>query len=108
MNPTDIALVESVLRILAEMGSWPVGAVLLVVVVGPWLMAFFLAREQERRFEAVQAMYENNVKLVEGYEKLCQRQDNREGALRDLVQMNAQAVTRLTDAIQAGREFWAS
>ena len=103
MNPTDIALVESVLRIIAEMGSWPVGVVLLVTVVGPWLMAFFLARGQERRFAAVQTMYENNVKLVEGYEKLCQRQDNREGALRELILLNTQAVTRLTDAIEAPR-----
>ena len=70
------------LRIIAEMGSWPVGVVLLFTVVGPWLMAFFLARGQERRFAAVQTMYENNVKLVEGYEKLCQRQDNREGGVK--------------------------
>ena len=104
MNPTDIALVESVLRIIAEMGSWPVGIVLLVVVVGPWVMSFFLARGQERRFAAVQTMYENNVKLVEGYEKLCARQDNREGALRDLVMLNTQALTRLSDALEARRQ----
>ena len=106
MTPTDVALVESVLRIIAEMAGWPIWTVLLVIVVGPWVMAFFLARGQERRFAAVQTMYENNVKLVEGYEKLCQRQDNREESLRDLILLNTQAVTRLTDAIQAGRDLW--
>ena len=104
MNPTDIALVESVLRIIAEMGTWPVGVVLLCVVVGPWIMSFLLARGQERRFEATRKMYEDNVKLVEGYEKLCVRQDNREEALRELIIMNTQAITKLCDALDLRKQ----
>ena len=101
MTPTDVALVESVLRIIAEMAGWPIWTVLLVIVVGPWVMAFFLARGQERRFEATRAMYENNVKLVEGYERVCARQDNREDALRDLILLNTQAVQKLSDNLEA-------
>jgi hypothetical protein len=96
----DLSALAAALSVLERFGAWPAAGLVLLVVVGPWVMAFLLARGQERRFEAVAEMYRSNARLVGNYEKLCQLQDRREGDLRSIVMMNTQAMTRLTDALE--------
>ena len=70
MPPAIVALVTLVDKV----GALPLGGILLAVVVGPWVLAFLLARGQEQRFEAIKKMYEDNVELVKQYQELFQVQ----------------------------------
>ncbi len=67
--------------------------ILLVVILGPWLLLFFIARGQEKRFEAVQVMYEDNVKLVKDFRNLS-------GDQQDLIIANTEAMTALKTAAE--------
>ena len=90
MTPEQISIIAAILD---KIGTWPISTLVMVIVVGPWLMFFFISRGQEKRFEAVREMYENNVKLVEVYEKLaCEQQDT--------IIMNTGAITKLTTIIE--------
>jgi hypothetical protein len=58
---------------------------IILVIIGPWVMAWIISRGQEKRFEAVTKMYESNIKLVECYEDIARN-------LQDLVITNVQAM----------------
>jgi hypothetical protein len=103
VSPEQAAGLTILIEAVERLGAWPLASFFLAALLGPWIMAFVLARGQERRFEAVKEMYVKNAKLAEGYEKLCLGLDRREQDLRSIIMMNSQAMTRLTDAIQAGR-----
>ncbi len=67
---------------------------------GPWAIVFFIwwqgvkeSKRWEARFQAVKRMYEDNVVLVKGYEKLSNDQ-------QELIIMNTQAITKLTTIIK--------
>ena len=96
-----MAALAALAKILESIGSWPVGAFLLVSLLGPWVLMFLAGRSserrftevsagQERRFEAVVAMYEKNVALVQSYERLSSEQV-------DTIRLNTQASTQLCD-----------
>jgi hypothetical protein len=97
MNPDVLSFVNTVAFILDKVGSWPIGTVALVVVLGPWLLMFFLNRGQEKRFEAVREMYENNAELVRSYQKMADNQ-------QDLILLAAQAMQEMRDT--AGNNLW--
>ncbi len=117
-----LAILRTIAAILQTMGAWPLGLVLLVVILGPWVMMGCVAwallsraashdtqsvemigsiREQfsvsvrtyeTRHAEAVQ-MYKDNVELVKGYSKLAEDQ-------AAVIHLNTQAMTRLVDKIK--------
>jgi len=96
MTPDQIAVVSAMANILREISGWPLGTIVLFILIGPWVLALILAWQQSKRFEAVVRMYESNVKLVE-------RQDEIASDLREVVIMNTQAMTRALDAIDANQ-----
>jgi hypothetical protein len=93
MNPEHVALINTIAFILDRVGSWPVGTLAFVIVIGPWVLAFLLTRSQEKRFSAVRHMYENNVQLVKSFQSVA---DN----LQDLVIMNTQAMDGVSSAVK--------
>jgi len=96
MTPEQINLFLTSLALIVErIGTWPLWTTLLMIVIGPWILAMLLSYWQMRRFEAVVRMYECNVDLVKSYEGLARD-------LKDVVMMNTEAMTRLGDRL-AGR-----
>lgn len=105
MTPEQIAILNAVAMILGKVSSWPVGSIVAIMIVGPWVFTFFISWQQERkymaimmesrkqfeavmvkqekRFESVVRMYENNVELVRNYERISK-------SLQDLVILNTQ------------------
>ena len=92
MTPDQIAVVTAIANLLREISGWPLGTILLLVLIGPWVLALVLSWLQSKRFESVVRMYESNVRLVEGYEEVAKD-------LREVVIMNTQAMTKACDAI---------
>ena len=93
MTPDQIAALTALLGILERIAHWPLGMLLLIVVIGPWLLAVFLAVQYRNGLNEIRQMYKNNVHLVEGYERLC-------GDLKDVVILNAQSVANLNKSIE--------
>lgn len=108
MSPDQLAQVTALFGLLERMGGWPMATVLIFVLFGPWMFAFFLHQGQERRFQAqeqrhqaVVRMYENNVALVQAYEAAAKRMCQLEADTRDIMIRNTEALTRLTAVLQS-------
>jgi len=100
MTPDQIAVVTAIANLLREISGWPLGTLLLFIIIGPWVIALVLTYTQgkrfERRFEEVVRMYENNVSLAERQEEVARD-------LREVVIMNTQAMTKACDAINSNQ-----
>lgn len=96
MTPAQLSVIASFVNIIDKVSGWPLGMMVFVVIIGPWLAAFLLVYLQGKRFEKVVAMYENNVHLVKDYAALAKD-------LHDVVIMNTQAMTRLVDSINSNQ-----
>jgi len=88
MNPDQIATVTAIAAILSKVGTWPIGSILFTVFFGPYIIGFFAWRAIENRHKAAISMYENNVKMVERYEKMAQEHV-------DTIRLTTAAITEL-------------
>jgi len=96
MTPAQLTGLAALFNAIGTVNSWPFHLVLFSIIVGPWIAAFVLIGIQTKRFESVVKMYENNVMLVENYEKLATD-------LHDVVIMNTQIMQRLADEIKTNQ-----
>ncbi len=96
MTSAQLTGLAALIKAIGTISSWPFHLVLFSVIVGPWIAAFVLMSIQTKRFESVVKMYENNVMLVENYEKLATD-------LHDVVIMNTQIMQRLADDIKTNQ-----
>jgi len=105
MTSEQISVIQTIAFVLDKLGSWPLGTLFFASIIGPWIVMFLLQRaqdkryekdtaEENKRFEAVVKMYESNLKLVEGYEKMAENQ-------QDLIIMNTQAMQGMLDSIKS-------
>lgn len=97
----------AMITIFNAIGQGPLIAIIFAVVIGPWIMAFFLFRAsektQEKRFGAVSEMYENNVRLVENYEHLSQEAAQANSDQRAMIMMSTAELTKLQEKIQTNQ-----
>ena len=89
MTPEQISALTAIAAIVSKIGTWPIGSIIVAVVFGPWVVMGFITRATEKRHEAVVKMYEDNVKLVENYEKVADEQ-------ADTIRLTTAAVVELT------------
>ncbi len=71
MGTDQIAIINAVATILDRLGDMPVISLLIIWFIAPWLMLLLVTYVQNRRFEAVVRMYEDNVGLVKAYQDCC-------------------------------------
>ena len=87
-----LSIVSSILNILSRIGVWPIMMTLLFIIMGPWIFSLIVAWNQNKRFDAMKSMYENNVRLVESYEKMA-------NGLLEVVALNTAKWTEVADKI---------
>lgn len=92
MTPDQVAGFTAIAAIMKQVGTWPIGTLIAFVVIGPWVISLVLSRSQEKRFEAVREMYENNVDLVKSFEKVNM-------SLLDCVLVNTNKWTEVSEKI---------
>lgn len=96
MTPEQAAAISAISSIIAQVGTWPIGTVIIAVVFGPWVMMWVSSRGIEKKheaaskmFEAAIEMYKNNVTLVKNYERISDEQ-------ADTIRLSTAATTELT------------
>jgi hypothetical protein len=94
VTPDQIAALTAVAAIVSKVGTWPIGSIVAAVVLGPWCAMGLLSRSMEKRHSAALKMYEENVKLVIGYEKLAE-------GLQSIIVLSTQTMTQVKDKIDA-------
>lgn len=92
MTPDAIHTLTAISTLLERIGTWPLGTVLLAVLIGPWVFSYVISRANERRFEAVKQMYESNVKLVESFDRITKMQ-------QDMISLNTAKWSEAIDKI---------
>ncbi|MDH5524458.1 MAG: hypothetical protein OEY01_10770 [Desulfobulbaceae bacterium] len=104
MTPEQLAAINALLGVLQMVSQWPVGVLVIVVLLGPWGLILFLStaadrrdRANEKRFDAVVQMYEDNVELVKTTQTIT-------SDLRDIVIMNTQEWQKAHGKVQSVRE----
>jgi hypothetical protein len=115
MTPDQAAQLAALVGLFTQLGGMPIMAIMLLIIIGPWLVFFFVFRGQERRldaifanlnqqqqaaaalydkrFDAFQRVYENNISLVKKYEKLADDSQK-------IIIMNSEAITKLITLIE--------
>jgi hypothetical protein len=89
MTPEQHATITAIAAIISQVGTWPIGSIIALVVFGPWVIMGLVSRSMEKRHEAALKMYESNVKLVVNYEKISKDQ-------ADTIRLSTAATTELT------------
>jgi hypothetical protein len=89
MTPDQAAAISAIASIIAQIGTWPIGTVIIAIIFGPWIMMALVSRSMEKRHEGAMQMYKNNVKLVENYEEIASEQ-------ADTIRLATAATTELT------------
>lgn len=96
MSPEQIGIITALAGLMEKASGWPFGVVLMMMIIGPWVLALFLDHSQTKRFEAVKDMYDNNVTLVENYQDISRD-------FKEMLIMNTQATQKMTDAIKTNQ-----
>jgi len=96
VSPEQVSILTTLLAILKALSGWPFALLFFGLVIGPWVLATFLAWSYRKRFEAVVDMYESNVRLVEKYEQTA-------SDLKDVIILNTQTMTTLVEKIRNWR-----
>lgn len=114
----EAGVITALVSLLKVLDGWEFGAILLVLIIVPLLVAYIvtssnrvmreklqeerIARDKEfeslrqaseKRFEAVVTMYENNAELVLGYQKVA-------GELTTVVHVTTKAIQRVADKVE--------
>lgn len=90
MTPETVSAINAVCSLLDKIGSLPIGAIILFVFLGPWAFSIISGWRQQRQFDEMKRMYENNVTLAQGLEKLAEGQ-------QEMISLNT---AKWTEAIQ--------
>lgn len=76
MGGEGLKALEIIAALIGKIGAGPFVAVVLAVILTPWILMYFFyvfSTRQEAQFREVAQMYENNVALVENYEAITRR-----------------------------------
>jgi len=93
MSPEQIAALTAIAAIVSKVGTWEIGSIVFAIVFGPWIMMYYVSRSMEKRHNAALAMYENNVKLVQKYDKIA-------GEQVDTIRLSTSATVELTQYLR--------
>jgi hypothetical protein len=112
------ALAQALASIIGYLGAYPILLFLAVMGLGPWVMMIIVSRQQDKRqtkdiqrqiaaferqdkrFEQVVRMYEDNVALVRSYEIHVSNQRETNDKLIDLVAISTSTQQTLVDYIK--------
>lgn len=96
MTPEQAAAISAIASIISQVGTWPIGTIIITIALGPYIITFFVNRSMEKKvevaqkmFEGAMEMYKNNVKLVQSYERIADEQ-------ADTIRLSTSATTELT------------
>ncbi|GAB4485969.1 MAG: hypothetical protein OHK006_13050 [Thermodesulfovibrionales bacterium] len=104
MSPEQIGIAQLAALVLEKLGATPVLVFLLTLLIAPWVAVIWFIRSvdkrmtkvferQDKRFEEVVSMYNNNAGLVRGYEKIS-------GDLQELVILVTSTMQTLVEHIK--------
>jgi hypothetical protein len=93
MTPEHISALTAIAAIVAKVGTWEIGSIIFAIIFGPWIMMYFVSRSMEKRHNAALMMYENNVKLVQKYDKIA-------GEQVDTIRLSTAATVELTQFLR--------
>lgn len=94
MSPDQISTIAKASELIGQIGDLPIGTLLVIVVLGPYLFMFFISRAMEKRQEAALKMYEASVELVKNYERIAEQQ-------ADTIRLATAATTELITLLKS-------
>lgn len=100
MTPEQLAAINAVATILSTLGTLPVGTLISLAVLGPWIAMVVVSVTQARRFEAVTQMYKDNVVLVQQYDTLVQQYVKVTENQHSTIVYNTEIMTEVKDAAE--------
>ena len=89
----QLSTLATLITLFEKIGPWPIGTVLLLVILGPWLFIYFnernktkatalieaarkarfetLKEKHREQYETLMKMYEANIIIIKNYERLA-------------------------------------
>lgn len=69
MTPEQVSALSAVATIISKVGAWPIGSVVALIVLGPWIFQVYISRAQEARAEAERDLYRDKFDQVTEQQK---------------------------------------
>lgn len=101
MTPEQIAALTAATTLIERLGTAPVGTLIALVILAPWVVTALVSIYQHRRFEAVVQMYENNYAQTETVTKLAEGFSEMAKGYRELVIWSTTEVTEVKQAVMS-------
>jgi nitrogen fixation-related uncharacterized protein len=92
MSPGDLSALMTLLSVLKQMGSWPFGLIIFLLVIGPWLLQFVFWRMDTRRYEHQDAARKK---------ELQEKEDTREKELRETLRRYREDVSAIKNLYES-------
>jgi hypothetical protein len=99
MTPEQIAALAAFTTIIEKLGTAPVGVLIVFVLLFPWVVVAASTYYQNRRFEAVVQMYENNYTQTDTVSQLAEGFSEMAKGYRELVIWSTKEVTEVKAAV---------
>lgn len=99
MTPTEQATLAAFTNIMKLLSTAPIGSLIVIVLLAPWLVLAVVTLYHNRRFEAVVKMYENNFTQTETVSRLAEGFSEMAKGYRELVTWTTQEVTEVKQAV---------
>lgn len=94
------AEIDVLIKITQTVLSAPSFIAIIALFIFPWVALVWTSARQERRFESVVKMYENNVGLVNDYQELVDGYKKIVDGQQDLIIHVTQVMTAVHDAVR--------
>jgi len=100
VTPDQISAMKSVADIIQTLGALPLGALISLIVLGPWGVMIIISWDQNRRFQGVVQMYQDNVQLVRDYQALVEGYKKIVDGQQDLIIHTTQTLTTVKEVAE--------
>jgi len=100
VTPDQLSALKSVADIIKTLGALPLGALISLIILGPWGVLVLFSWEQNRRFQGVVRMYQDNVQLVEDYRDLVAGYKKIVDGQQDLIIHTTQTLTTVKEVAE--------
>ncbi|HAJ26599.1 MAG TPA: hypothetical protein DCG53_05035 [Syntrophus sp. (in: bacteria)] len=99
MTPEQIAALAAFSTIIERLGTAPTGSLIAFILLAPWIVLAAVSIYQNRRFEAVVQMYENNFTQTETCTKLAEGFAEMAKGFRELLVWTTKETTETKQAV---------
>jgi hypothetical protein len=103
MSPEGIAALQALMKIIEQLGAWPVASLALFFIISPFLLITVMLYLLFKWVRKIEEFYNSNVVLVKNYESLGKGLTSIAEELRDIVILNTREWSAVGECVRGNQ-----